>query len=464
MTINGLARLMTKQYLAQQGFNGEGTIKMFYGTYPGNDASRNLPGWAPIINGTYHTNVSSLYLYYPWYYYYRIIGNANALIVNIENANGTDAEKQRVKAQALTYRAYSFLMLSQLYCDRWVDSNNGSSKGIVLRIDESTGELAPATLAETYAQIYADLDEAITLFTSSKYERAADNVWDPNINVAYATYARAAITKGDWANASKYAKLAYDGYPLMSVSEYQAGFCLPNQEWIWGCYGGSEQSLFYYQFGAYIAYNSTASIVRSYPVCISKELLEQMDESDIRRGLFLDPKEDTYNQSTGAAGAELNTRARSMFPAIASNATVYAYMNLKFKCTDAPGVGYLNNFRSSEMYLIEAEAEYHLNNTANAKNALIKLVKESGRNPEYTCDATGEDLLKEIKFQRRVELWGEGFDWFDLKRWKDGISRKSFKDGGNFVSTLDVTVEPTAENNWVWMYPKKETDFNKLAQ
>ena len=31
MAVNGLAKLMTRQYLSSQGFNGEGTIKMYYG-------------------------------------------------------------------------------------------------------------------------------------------------------------------------------------------------------------------------------------------------------------------------------------------------------------------------------------------------------------------------------------------------------------------------------------------------
>ena len=31
LAINGICKLMTRQYLSQQGFNGEGTIKMYTG-------------------------------------------------------------------------------------------------------------------------------------------------------------------------------------------------------------------------------------------------------------------------------------------------------------------------------------------------------------------------------------------------------------------------------------------------
>lgn len=35
LAINGICRLMSNQYLSSQGFNGEGTIKTWYGNYPG---------------------------------------------------------------------------------------------------------------------------------------------------------------------------------------------------------------------------------------------------------------------------------------------------------------------------------------------------------------------------------------------------------------------------------------------
>ena len=114
LAINGICKMMTTQYLESQGFNGEGTIKTYYGNYPGNDYQRcKLTGWAPLMNSTYHERSTSIYCYYPWYYYYKIIGNANTVIANIDAAEGSDADKAFIKAQALTFRAYSFLMLSQ---------------------------------------------------------------------------------------------------------------------------------------------------------------------------------------------------------------------------------------------------------------------------------------------------------------------------------------------------------------
>ncbi|MFB0973470.1 MAG: RagB/SusD family nutrient uptake outer membrane protein, partial [Bacteroidales bacterium] len=112
---------------------------------------------------------------------------------------------------------------------------------------------------------------------------------------------------------------------------------------------------------------------------------------------------------------------------------VFTYMNFKFKNNAQPGVGHLNHFRSSEMYLIEAEADYHLSKTSEAQALLNELTCKSGRDASYKCTATGTALLSEIKFYRKIELWGEGFNWFDLKRWGDAVVRNSPDNGGNFL-------------------------------
>lgn len=457
LAINGINKLMTKQYLGSQGFNGEGTIKMYYGNYPGNHFLYNLSSWGNVINGLYTENTSSIYLYYPWYYYYMLIGNANAIIENIDAATGPQTERDFVKAQALTYRAYSYLMLSQLYSVRWKDSNNGATDGVVLRLDGSTGEMPLSTLGEVYKQIYDDLDQSIALYTSSGLKRKFN--YDPDMSVAYSIYARAAITREDYPKAATMAVNARNGYPLMNNTAYKAGFFTPTSEWIWSSYGGSDETLYYYSYFAYMAYNSSASQVRTYPRCISKELFNTIPNSDIRKGLFLDPTGYTYNTSTGEASAALKKRAFELFPNLYATAKAFAYMQFKVAAEDLPGVGNLNHFRSSEMYLIEAEALYQTNAIA-AQNALIVLNRTSGRDPLYTCDKTGTDLLEEIKKYRAIELWGEGFDWFDLKRWGDPIVRKDYANGGNFLSVYAITILPNANNNWTWKIPLKETDYN----
>jgi hypothetical protein len=466
MVINGICKHMTRQYLSSQGFNGEGTIKMYYGNYPGNNFVVNLPGWAAIINPTYHENITSTYCYYPWYYYYRLVGDGNSVIANIDAADGPENEKQFIKAQALTFRAYAFTMLAQLYGYRWSDSNNGATSGVVLRLEPTSDPMPLSTLGQTYEQIYADLDEAIDLYTKSGLKRSANYL--PDISVAYAVYARAAINKLDYAKAAETAIKARADYPLMTVAEYKSGFSNVNQEWIWSSYGASDETLYYYSYHAYIGYNSNAGAVRTTPKCITRGLYETIPATDIRKGLFLDPNlvgGTPYSTTTGAATAALKAKAIELFPKVDASFSAFAWMQFKIACNDNPGVAHLNHFRSSEMYLIEAEALYKQGgNDSRVQQLLVDLTKNSGRDPQYTCTQTGESLFAELKRIAQIELWGEGFDWFLLKRWGDEVDHRSFADGGNYPTGLVEKILPADKNKWTWLVPLRETDYNPLAK
>ena len=463
--VNGLSRLMKRQYLGSQGFNGEGTIKMYYGNYMGNHFTAPLPGWSSVMNMEFVSNPASTYTYYPWYYYYMIISNANAVINNIDNSTGAENQKAFLKAQGLTFRAYSYMMLAQVYGDRWADSNNGSTNALVIRNTEGIEDLPLSSLDEVYKTIYSDLNQAIELYTSSGLNRTAGNNYEVNKDVAYAVFARAALNKEDYANAEKYAQLARASYPLMTNSEYNSGFATPNKEWIWSIFDSEQETIHFYSYQAYIGYNSTASAVRTAPKMISKDLFEQIPSTDIRKKLFLDPNVagTKFNESTGQGDADGLAYVRKLFTDVPSNAQAYSYMQFKIKANGMPGIGHTNNFRSAEMVLIEAEAKYKQNKSASEVQALlVELNKNSGRDASYTCNLTGQALFDEIKKYRAIELWGEGFDWFDLKRWGDKIQRKSFADGGNFQTVLATKIEANERNKWKIVTPQREVDYNTL--
>ena len=81
-------------------------------------------------------------------------------------------------------------------------------------------------------------------------------------------------------------------------------------------------------------------------------------------------------------------------------------------------------------------------------------------NAAYTCTKTGADLLDEVKLYRRFDLWGEGLDWFDCKRWNISIDRKSWADGGSCIAALAISYGPEEKNGWSYYAPLKETDYN----
>ena len=489
--LNGIAKIMTTQHsYFGGGFAGENNIMIQYESYPSENYNYNYyaSGWSPIFNQEFHTRTNSIYDAYAWYYYYTIAGNATTILANIDNAEGTEAERNFVKASALTFRAYAFEKLVHYYCWRWQDSNNGASQGIVLRLDESTGGQGYATLAETYAQIYKDLDEAIMLFEQSGMDRNASQVWMPNINVAHAIYARAALTKQDYTKALTEAKLARQNYPLMSNAEYHAGFCNPTSEWIFGSFGSAQENNWYWSYGTQYAcngYYANAAGAANGAGSIGRELINRIPNNDARKALFLtEDKFPGYNFNDGSAmdlgygilgmgddekkadalweeaAAYCQKMAVSGLEAPYQAGYMYLGGQLKFYVFDTPGVSYLPFIRSSEMVLVEAEANYFLNDETAARAALVELNATSGRNPEYTCDKSGEALWNEIMDYRELELWGEGFAWSDYKRWNRDIVRHSFAEGGNAHISVAKTIPASGVNKWTWDVPLNETDYN----
>lgn len=487
--LNGIARCQTTQHYAfTQGFAGENAIMRLYENLPSQNYNYNYyaSGWAPIHNQTFHNRTSTIYDGYAWYYYYQLIGQANRIIAHIDAATGSDEDKKFIKASALSFRAYSYEKLIHYYCYRWQDSNNGASQGVVLRLDESTGDAPFATLAETVNQIYKDCQEAITLFGESGIDRPAAEVWIPNANVAHAVYARAALFRQDYQTALDQAKLAKQGYPLMSNDSYAAGFCEPTSEWIMGSYGDDSENNFYWSYGTQGACNGYYATADGNPTgagTIGHELISRIPNNDARKQNFLTgdkfpnldlSKESKYYYTFGILGMmddNIYEQADSIVKAHQAKGLTTPYQagfyyldaNLKFYVKAQPGVGYVPFIRSSEMVLIEAEANYFLGKTAEAQAALVELNATSGRNPEYTCTKTGEELLSEIQDYRCLELWGEGFEWSDFKRWNKAVVRKSFAEGGNAHQSVAITINPEDGNKWTWGVPLNETDYNADA-
>lgn len=487
--LNGIARCQTTQHYAfTQGFAGENAIMRLYENLPSQNYNYNYyaSGWAPIHNQTFHNRTSTIYDGYAWYYYNQLIGQANRIIAHIDAATGSDEDKKFIKASALSFRAYSYEKLIHYYCYRWQDSNNGASQGVVLRLDESTGDAPFATLAETVAQIYKDCQEAITLFGESGIDRPASEVWIPNVNVAHAVYARAALFSQDYQTAVDQAKLAKQGYPLMSNDSYAAGFCEPTSEWIMGSYGDDSENNFYWSYGTQGACNGYYATADGNPTgagTIGHELISRIPNNDARKQNFLTEdkfpnldlsKESKYYYTFGILGMmddNIYEQADSIVKAHQAKGLTTPYQagfyyldaNLKFYVKAQPGVGYVPFIRSSEMVLIEAEANYFLGKTAEAQAALVELNATSGRNPEYTCTKTGEELLSEIQDYRCLELWGEGFEWSDFKRWNKAVVRKSFAEGGNAHQSVAITIKPEDGNKWTWGVPLNETDYNADA-
>ena len=82
------------------------------------------------------------------------------------------------------------------------------------------------------------------------------------------------------------------------------------------------------------------------------------------------------------------------------------------------------------------------------------------RDATYICNATNlDEFIDEIWFQRRIELWGEGFSLFDVLRLKKPIKRigTNFPAGSTFA---DIAAESPL---LIYTIPECETAVNKAS-
>lgn len=391
--------------------------------------------WTSVINEA-STQVS-----YPWRIWYELVKNANAIIKYGATAGGDQVKKDQAMGEAYAYRAYGLYQLVQVYGSRYIKGGNNTQPGVVIRLDPNDiSPLGRSSVEDVYSQVWKDLAEA-EKYLKGKTKLNASHF---NYNTIKGIQARVALTQGDWAKASAAAAEAKTGYALMSNADYKSGFnSTKNSEWIWGAVSQEDQSEAFAMFHSYMARNGLSTNVRQAPKTMNKALYEAFPATDVRKQL-VDP--------TGAhTGFVFPTTGYSKFPYTTTKFLI-AGANQGLAAADTPYM------RSAEMYLIEAEALARQGKDGEARTVFALL--EKNRNPSYvTTTSSGDALLQEILLSRRIELWGEGFRFFDLKRMNVPLDRTK---AGNFVTSVisNLYKVEANDNRWNWLIPRQEINTN----
>jgi hypothetical protein len=432
-----------------------------------------------------HTVETSLTNEILWYHRYNIILHANMIIERISQGDLVETPNLfTIKGQAHTYRAFALLSLVQHYSKGYLIGNPSSDPGVpVILKPQTTGPRG--TVEDVYTQIGLDLDEAIAAFKKGtpRPSGGPETKSQLNINVAYGLKARWALSKGDWQSAADAAVKARDGFPLMDEAAWKSGFNSNSlSEVIWGSNVISTETTFFRSY-FYLASNTfNGSQIRNNPKIADRRLVDAIPATDYRKDVFLP---DAPNSNSSAANQEggwsnntnpLYTTEADFDSAIAAIKSKYGlvsghnthpYMHFKLRnknpgSIDPDDIIYM---RSSEMYLIEAEA-HAMRGAAGIAAAQTALQAIAGaRNSAFNATAFGTqaDLMEEIKFQRRLELWGEGFGYTDHIRWDEGIDHAV--NGGSGASEIlyqDAykVDKPSTNNDWIFKIPQAEINAN----
>lgn len=399
--------------------------------------------------------------YFLWNLFYSHAKTANDLIRAIDRET-TDKTLKGYLGQALASRAFDYLHLAQVY--QFTHAGNQTAPAVPF-VSETTGADSinhnpRVTVERLYELILDDLTRAIDLLDGFDRKGRKECI---DQNVAYGLRARAHLLMEKWDEAAADATKALAGFTPYSIGDVSkpAFNNIAAASWIWGCA---------------ITENNDAVLtgIVNFPshMCsltgngyspgnagryINSELWKEIPQMDVRRGWWLDENMKSPNVDH-AWTITYNGKVYDLATWFGFQAP---YLNMKF----GPYQDVYNNptnacdfplMRAEEMMLVRAEGLGMGSDFAAGQQALVDFVG-TYRYPGFLSIATTpRELQEEIWFQRRVELWGEGFSLFDLKRLKKPLRRV----GTNFPESVRFDLSAEAPI-LLWLIPESEMNTNK---
>lgn len=367
-----------------------------------------------------------------WGYYYKIISNANGILANIDAAAGPDADKESIKGQALAIRAHCYYNLINWFQQTY--KGHESAPGVPIYTVPTTDGNPRGTVQDVYDLIIDDLTAAEDLLEG----KPRTHISNINVNTVRGIRARVALTMEDWPTAATYANLARQGHSPMSAGQYTQGFSKMtdgNPEWIWGFEVITDQATIYASFYSHMDVAMGGYAALGGQKKITKALYDQIPAGDVRKMVWTAPG--------SGSGANVDYNQTKFHAPVPGNwAADYLLM------------------RAAEMYLIEAEALARQGQDGPAVTVLESLIQ--ARNPAYSAAGlTGPALISEILLQRRIELWGEGFGIFDIKRLKTGLNRPTGT-GNHGLPNYDPILYtlPDGDPRFLMRIPQSEINAN----
>lgn len=403
------------------------------------DMSKNLlSGYNWFTNWTVDKYMGDGWIYgqFTWNYYYGFILTANTTVGGINPESATAGQLGFLGA-GYAFRAMLYLDMARMYeflpNEIFPDGKN-SDGNVVTNLTipivkaEMTKEEATnnprATREEMAEFIESDLNKAeeyIPNLTTTNGKTL------PDLACVYGLKARLYMWLENYPKAQEYARKAINASKVGPMTEEQAlntttGFNVVDP-WMWGAQQTKEDGAV--QTGI-INWTSWASSETTFGYCgtatgqysiIDRSMYERIGDSDWRKLMFKAP-----------AGSPLAGMVRYINPSYATSESVPNYTMVKFRPANGNAadhtVGASSAYpimRVEEMYFIEAEAAAHQNPTQGQQ--LINDFMTQYRDPLYKTNKTGDALIEEIVFQKRVELIGEGQTFFDIKRLNYSVTR-----------------------------------------
>jgi starch-binding outer membrane protein, SusD/RagB family len=386
---------------------------------------RSVAEWSYVPNDPYINNT--------WLSTYSVVSSVNIILRDIDALSSENAgAANRIKAQALAIRAHVHFDLLRYFAPSF--DRNAADLGVAyVKEYDPTARPARNTVKECYDNILVDLSAAEAAFAN--IDKAVNSVSSRSridLTAVKAMQARVNLYAGQWQDAANAAGAAISSRSLAAINTFPAIWEDESvAEVIWSAAfetltDGAPYDNVYFVRGNRSTYKPASALVSLYN-----------QANDVRYS--------TYFATVG----DLNGVPKAPRLVVAKHIGRPGSSNLN-------GVVNWKVFRTSEMYLIRAEANYRLNKENEARNDLnaLRTVRISGFTPGAE---SGTALLNAILLERRKELFAEGHRFFDLKRLNKTAINRCASNGGSPSTICSLTTNNRA---WAWPIPFNEIIAN----
>ncbi len=370
---------------------------------------------------------------YFWNYYYQFVLSVNNCVGAI-NAETATEEQLGYLGAGYAFRALLYLDMGRMFEFLPSDVTNGTNADgnnvVGLTVPIIKAGMAPeeaannprATHEELAKFIEEDLNEAEKHIVNLK-ERANNTL--PDLACVYGLKARLYMWNEDYAKAAEYARKSIEASAVQPISrarylDTKTGFNTAS-DFMWAANHTSEDwavQTGIINFASWLSnqteFGYTGAATGLYNI-IDANMYARIKATDFRKLLYKAPE-----------GSPLAGQEPFLIPSMATDENVPAYTSIKFR----PGQGNISDYttgavvaypvmRVEEMYFIEAEAVAHTDEARGAQ--LAESFMKTYRDASYVCNT--RNVVDDIVFQKRVELWGEGQTFFDIKRLNMSVTR-----------------------------------------